>query len=201
MYPLLPNLSLAIINLARGRFFWGFGRGRHVFLTGWNGVSRLLLGEPRVGTASWEHFTKGFAMKLLRMRNVLAVVVPLVVTGFGQAADKPTTQQGAFQGLQAGQARDDNSLKMKFAWCPPGEFTMGSADGDKDDKPKHYGDIRRTHGRIKEAVETETTSKIGQSHENDHIRHFCCRRCCTAVDKFVRRGQLASPRNREQQLV
>lgn len=30
-------------------------------------------------------------MKLLRMRNVLAVVVPLVVTGFGQAADKPTT--------------------------------------------------------------------------------------------------------------
>jgi hypothetical protein len=30
-------------------------------------------------------------MRLLRMRNVLAIVVPLVVTGFGQAADKPTT--------------------------------------------------------------------------------------------------------------
>src|SRR5205823_14677013 len=33
------------------------------------------------------------------------------------------------QGERAGQERDDNELKMKFVWCPPGEFTMGSLDG------------------------------------------------------------------------
>jgi formylglycine-generating enzyme required for sulfatase activity len=29
-------------------------------------------------------------------------------------------------GKQPGQGRDDNGLKMKLVWCPPGEFTMGS---------------------------------------------------------------------------
>jgi serine/threonine protein kinase/formylglycine-generating enzyme required for sulfatase activity len=28
-------------------------------------------------------------------------------------------------GAEAGQERDDNGLKMKFCWCPPGEFKMG----------------------------------------------------------------------------
>jgi formylglycine-generating enzyme required for sulfatase activity len=29
-------------------------------------------------------------------------------------------------GKEAGQVRDDNGLKMKLVWCPPGKFTMGS---------------------------------------------------------------------------
>jgi formylglycine-generating enzyme required for sulfatase activity len=29
-------------------------------------------------------------------------------------------------GKKVGQVRDDNGLKMKLIWCPPGEFTMGS---------------------------------------------------------------------------
>lgn len=29
-------------------------------------------------------------------------------------------------GILAGQARENNSLKMKLCWCPPGKFTMGS---------------------------------------------------------------------------
>jgi len=35
-----------------------------------------------------------------------------------------------FAGRTAGQVRDDNGLKMKFVWCPPGSFTMGSARFD-----------------------------------------------------------------------
>lgn len=30
------------------------------------------------------------------------------------------------EGTRAGEERDDNGLKMKLVWCPPGEFTMGS---------------------------------------------------------------------------
>jgi formylglycine-generating enzyme required for sulfatase activity len=33
---------------------------------------------------------------------------------------------GTFGGTQAGQTRDDNSLKTKLVWIPPGDFTMGS---------------------------------------------------------------------------
>jgi formylglycine-generating enzyme required for sulfatase activity len=33
---------------------------------------------------------------------------------------------------QVGEERDDNGLKMKLVWCPPGRFTMGSPPGQKD---------------------------------------------------------------------
>jgi len=33
-------------------------------------------------------------------------------------------------GTQAGEERDDNSLKMKLVWCPPGSFTMGSSPSE-----------------------------------------------------------------------
>ena len=36
---------------------------------------------------------------------------------------EPTT---TFVGTRAGQTREDNSLKMKLVWIPPGKFTMGS---------------------------------------------------------------------------
>lgn len=34
--------------------------------------------------------------------------------------------------VSAGQESDDNGLKMKFCWCPPGTFMMGAPDSDKD---------------------------------------------------------------------
>jgi formylglycine-generating enzyme required for sulfatase activity len=36
----------------------------------------------------------------------------------------------AWTGTQAGQERDDNGLKLKLCWCPPGTFTMGSPAGE-----------------------------------------------------------------------
>jgi sulfatase modifying factor 1 len=38
----------------------------------------------------------------------------------------------AFAGKKAGQVRDDNGLKLKLVWCPPGKYTMGSPKGETD---------------------------------------------------------------------
>src|SRR5436190_2310804 len=42
-------------------------------------------------------------------------------------------------GNEPGQVRDDNALKLKFVWCPPGEFSMGSPKsevGRKDNEDR-----------------------------------------------------------------
>ncbi len=39
---------------------------------------------------------------------------------------KAATSADAMRGREPGEVRDDNGLKMKLVWCPPGEFTMGS---------------------------------------------------------------------------
>lgn len=43
-----------------------------------------------------------------------------------ESAKAPVLAASPMLGKEAGQVRDDNGLKMKFVWCPPGEFTMGS---------------------------------------------------------------------------
>jgi formylglycine-generating enzyme required for sulfatase activity len=52
----------------------------------------------------------------------------------------PTTPQPAdaknmqtlIEGKKTGEERYDNELKMKFAWCPPGKFVMGSPPGEPE---------------------------------------------------------------------
>jgi formylglycine-generating enzyme required for sulfatase activity len=50
--------------------------------------------------------------------------------------DAPATgrKQSAapFAGRRAGQTRNDNGLKTKLVWIPPGDFTMGSPKDEKD---------------------------------------------------------------------
>jgi formylglycine-generating enzyme required for sulfatase activity len=43
-----------------------------------------------------------------------------------EPGESPTSTAGPIIGKEPGQVRDDNALKMKLVWCPPGEFTMGS---------------------------------------------------------------------------
>jgi hypothetical protein len=38
----------------------------------------------------------------------------------------PMPTETKLVGRQAGDVRDDNGLKLKLAWCPPGSFQMGS---------------------------------------------------------------------------
>jgi formylglycine-generating enzyme required for sulfatase activity len=61
---------------------------------------------------------------------VLAGVMPRLVLAPGSA---PTAMR--LEGRAPGELRDDNAIKMKFRWCPPGTFRMGSpADEPVRDK-------------------------------------------------------------------
>ena len=43
-----------------------------------------------------------------------------------------TNTQNLIEGDKTGEERDDNELKMKFVWCPPGKFVMGSPPGEPE---------------------------------------------------------------------
>lgn len=47
-----------------------------------------------------------------------------------KAPSKPEAA-GTIIRKEAGQVRDDNGLKMKLVWCPPGEFAMGTPKSEK----------------------------------------------------------------------
>ena len=66
-------------------------------------------------------------------------------------SDTPPNSAREFKKLlakKAGEVRDDNGLKMKFVWCPPGEFEMGSPESDEDayDCEKPQVAVRLTEG-------------------------------------------------------
>ena len=63
----------------------------------------------------------------------LTVVVALAATGQAMA-QAPAVKK--FAGTKAGQEWGSNGLKMKFCWCPPGKFMMGSPQDEK----KNAGD-------------------------------------------------------------
>jgi formylglycine-generating enzyme len=61
--------------------------------------------------------------------RVLALTLLSVPTALPDDARAPS-----FVGTKAGQVRDDNGLKMKLVWCPPGKFTMGGSPNPKKEK-------------------------------------------------------------------
>ncbi|MGQ0636586.1 MAG: formylglycine-generating enzyme family protein [Planctomycetaceae bacterium] len=57
---------------------------------------------------------------------VLAGITAVCISAAASADDTAKTDKAAdpMRGTKAGQVRDDNGLKMKLAWCPPGVVTM-----------------------------------------------------------------------------
>jgi len=55
-----------------------------------------------------------------------------IVFAVALAGNLALGQAPSFVGTHAGQVRDDNGLKMKLVWCPPGKFTMGSPKGERE---------------------------------------------------------------------
>jgi tetratricopeptide (TPR) repeat protein len=70
----------------------------------------------------------------------VALLLCLSSNGSGDDDEKsasPISPANSFVGVKIGQERDDNGLKMKFLWCPPGSFTMGSP---KDEEGRGDGE-------------------------------------------------------------
>jgi formylglycine-generating enzyme required for sulfatase activity len=49
-------------------------------------------------------------------------------------------------GTKAGQVREDNGLKMKLVWCPPGKFAMGSPEEEKHPRDETQVRVTLTKG-------------------------------------------------------
>jgi formylglycine-generating enzyme required for sulfatase activity len=59
----------------------------------------------------------------------------------------PTAAADPMRGKEPGDVRDDNGLKMKLIWCPPGKFTMGSPKlGHGRSKDEDPADVTLTKG-------------------------------------------------------
>jgi formylglycine-generating enzyme required for sulfatase activity len=64
------------------------------------------------------------------------------------AQQSSTDARDPLVGTKAGQVWDGNGLKMKFCWCPPGKFTMGTPKGEVRSKvPKGEEQVKVTLSR------------------------------------------------------
>ncbi len=73
---------------------------------------------------------------MLGFRVALSEVNVVHAPNRDESAETPvdTTAIGELNGATAGQERDDNALKLKLVWCPPGDFKMGSPKVEKQRK-------------------------------------------------------------------
>lgn len=75
---------------------------------------------------------------MVRWNHAFGVVLLFCLSSKTWAESQPAiTSPDSFAGSRTGQERDDNGLKMKFLWCPPGSFTMGSP---KDEEGRGEGE-------------------------------------------------------------
>ena len=77
------------------------------------------------------------------MKSTVLLICLVAAVGLRSATDSKSDDRGTdksppkpdrsdkFIGKEAGQVRDDNVLKMKLVWCPPGKFTMGSPPSEQ----------------------------------------------------------------------
>ncbi|MGQ0633099.1 MAG: SUMF1/EgtB/PvdO family nonheme iron enzyme [Planctomycetaceae bacterium] len=73
--------------------------------------------------------TRGVRALLVTATCAAAVLLSVLRVGAEPEAAKANKAAGdTMVGKEAGQVRDDNGLKMKFVWCPPGAFTMEQVD-------------------------------------------------------------------------
>jgi formylglycine-generating enzyme required for sulfatase activity len=113
------------------------------------------------------------------MKSTVLLFCFAAAVGLFAAAESKSDEQGKeatppkrvasdkFIGKEAGQVRDDNGLKMKLVWCPPGFVTMETVErisvpaaehDEKDDKPNNDDDEVDT--KDKPVPELRQTEKI-----------------------------------------
>ena len=72
----------------------------------------------------------------MHTRHKSLLILACILGAVNGAERAPESREATAQppetvGTKAGVERDDNSLKVKLVWCPPGEFTMGSPKTEK----------------------------------------------------------------------
>jgi sulfatase modifying factor 1 len=78
------------------------------------------------------------------LRVVGSVACAAVLCAVTAMADD--TRSPSFVGTKAGQVRDDNGLKMKLVWCPPGKFAMGSPQEEQHRRDEIQVQVMLTKG-------------------------------------------------------
>jgi formylglycine-generating enzyme required for sulfatase activity/TolB-like protein/tetratricopeptide (TPR) repeat protein len=88
--------------------------------------------------------------RCIMFQRALGLIVILLVVSHVRGFDQPPTGVAAaapFDGSRAGQERDDNAVRMKLVWCPPGSFTMGSpVDEEGRGEGEDQVDVTLTRG-------------------------------------------------------
>src|SRR5690606_23798114 len=103
------------------------------------------------------------------------------------APSSPSTS--GLEGNRAGEERDDNGLRLKLVWCPPGTFTMGSPPNEPGRDSGNEAQVSVTHshgfwlgktevtqGQWKSVMQTEpwqgkTDVKEGANHAASYVSH------------------------------
>ena len=70
------------------------------------------------------------------------VFLPMAKAKLDEPAKSPSPAADPMRGKEAGEVRDDNGLKMKVVWCPPGAFVMGDFN-DEDIMQDKDGPVSR----------------------------------------------------------
>lgn len=82
-----------------------------------------------------------------RVRGLSCQMIGLALLCASICVSGNAASAAEFSGQKAGQLRDDNPFKLKFCWCPPGSFRMGSpsteADREQQEAPV---DVTFKHG-------------------------------------------------------
>jgi formylglycine-generating enzyme len=128
------------------------------------------------------------------------------------AEDSPFLKRPArsFVGAKAGQVRDDNGLKMKLVWCPPGKFMMGSPKDEKKRNPNEsqvevtltkgfwLGKYEVTQGQWKRVMRTtpwrgKKHVKVGDEYPVTYVSWLDEVQMCSELTSEERRARRLTP--------
>ena len=98
--------------------------------------------ELKVTKDGFTIFTRQFSMKGQPEHSIRVRLEPLAKPPV--VSTPPPVRTGPFFGQSPGEERSDNSLSMKFCWCPPGKFMMGSPEKEKERDAKQEAQVEVT---------------------------------------------------------
>jgi formylglycine-generating enzyme required for sulfatase activity len=126
----LPEGTAVLFACASGQRSIELGRLQHGVFT--HGVLEALRAfDGSAGPLTWGSLVDQVQNTVSEL-NPEQEPIAAGVLGRLVLANRVRSPGPALEGTKAGELREDNGLKMKFRWCPPGRFRMGSPPGEPD---------------------------------------------------------------------